>query len=103
MKLHFNYRKNYLDKWESGQTRKISHTLTQKIVSLYEQRYWDFNVLHFKDKLEEIHNIRLSYETIRKILISGKLHTAKKRKKVYRRRRRMPKAGMLIQMDSLLA
>lgn len=56
--------------------------------------------MHFKDKLEEEHNFLLSYETIRKILIEYNLHKAKKRKKVYRRRRRMPKAGMLIQMDS---
>lgn len=62
-------------------TRKIPHALTQKIVSLYEEKYWDFNILHFKDKLEEIHNIRLSYETIRKVLISQNLHTTKKRKK----------------------
>jgi len=80
--------------------RKTPQRIVQEIVSLHEQKYWDFNILHFKDKLEEIHNIRLSYETIRKVLISRNLHTAKKRKKVYRRRRRMPKAGMLIQMDS---
>lgn len=80
--------------------RKIPQRIVQEIVSLHEQRYWDFNILHFKDKLEEMHNIRLSYATIRKILVSWNLHMPKKRKKVYRRRRRMPKAGMLIQMDS---
>jgi hypothetical protein len=55
--------------------------------------------MHFKDKLEENHKIRLSYEKIRQILIEYRLHKPKKKKKVYRRRRRMPKAGMLIQMD----
>ena len=79
---------------------KTPQRIVQEITSLHEQRYWDFNILHFKDKLEEIHNIRLSYATIRKILISQNLHMPKKRKKVYRRRRRMPKAGLLLQMDS---
>ena len=55
--------------------------------------------MHFKDKLEENHKIKLSYEKIRQILIEYRLHKPKKKKKVYRRRRRMPKQGMLIQMD----
>ena len=54
--------------------------------------------MHFKDKLEENHNIKLSYEKIRQILIEYKLHKPKKKKKVYQKDR-MPKAGMLIQMD----
>ncbi|MCX8034557.1 MAG: ISNCY family transposase [Thermodesulfovibrio sp.] len=42
----------------------------------------------------------LSYESIRSILIEGGIHEPKKKRKVYRRRRRMPLAGMLVQMDS---
>ena len=80
--------------------RKIPEATVKSIAHLYREHYWDFNIMHFKDKLEEIHNIRYSYESLRKILISNGLHQPKKRKKVYRRRRRMPKAGMLVQMDS---
>lgn len=80
--------------------RKITQNIRDEIAKLYERIYWDFNILHFKDKLEEIHNIKLSYGTIRGILIEHNSHKPKKRKKVYRRRRRMPKAGMLLQMDS---
>ena len=57
-------------------------------------------ILHFKDKLTDVHKVHLSYESIRKILIEYNLHTPKKKKIVHRRRRRMPKAGMLVQMDS---
>jgi len=81
-------------------SRKIPAGIRKEIVRLYKETYYDFNVMHFKDKLEEIHSIRLSYETIRKILIQEMLHKSRKKKKVYRRRRRMPKAGLLIQMDS---
>jgi len=80
--------------------RKIPQEQVKKVCYLYREHYWDFNILHFKDKLAEIHDIRLSYESLRQILISEGIHRPKKRKKVYRRRRRMPKAGMLVQMDS---
>ena len=44
-----------------------------------------------KAYLAEIHNINLSYKTLRKILINAGLHEP--RKKVYRRRRRREEAG----------
>ena len=78
-------------------SRKLKDSFKKRIANLYKETYYDFNIMHFKDKLEENHSIKLSYETIRKVLIEYKLHRQKKRKKVYRRRRRMPKAGMIIQ------
>ena len=81
-------------------SHKTPFPVREEIVRLYKETYYDFNVMHFKDKLQEFHSIKLSYETIRTILIQSGLHKSKKKKKVYRRRRRMPKAGLLIQMDS---
>ena len=80
--------------------QKIVQSLIQKIVKLRKDIYYDFNILHFKDKLDEVHKIHLSYESIRQILIQAKEHYPKKKKKIHRQRRRMPKAGMLVQMDS---
>jgi len=80
--------------------QKITPSLRQKIVSLKEEIYKNFNILHFRDKLRDIHGISLSYESLRQILIREGLHEPRKKQKVYRRRRRMPKAGMLVQMDS---
>lgn len=86
---------------ESGASpNKIPKAKAKVIAGLYEDLYYDFNILHFKDKLEENHKINLSYPSIRGILIDYNLHYSKKRKKAYRRRRRMPKAGLLVQMDS---
>ena len=79
---------------------KIPDKLTNKVSGLYKKYYLGFNILHFKDKLYEIHKIHLSYESIRKILIESKEHYPKKKKKIHRQRRRMPKAGLLVQMDS---
>jgi len=80
--------------------RKLPDSLKERIKSLYRQTYYDFNIRHFNDKLRENHKINLSYETIRQTLISGRIHTPKKKKLVHRKRRRMPRSGLLIQMDS---
>lgn len=80
--------------------RKLPDHLKERIKNLYKNTYFDFNIRHFNDKLRELHKIKLSYETIRQILVSGGIHSPKKKKLIHRRRRRMPKAGMLIQMDS---
>lgn len=80
--------------------RKIPSTQLQQIALLYKNTYPAFNVMHFKDKLQEVHNIKLAYETIRKILIAYHLHQPKQKKKIHRQRRRMSKSGMLVQMDS---
>lgn len=80
--------------------RKLPDCLKEQIKSLYRQTYYDFNIRHFNDKLRENHKINLSYETVRQILISGRIHAPKKKKLVHRRRRRMPRSGLLIQMDS---
>jgi hypothetical protein len=80
--------------------RKLPDSLKERIKNLYQQLYYDFNIRHFNDKLLEVHEIKLSYETVRQILVSAKIHAPKKKKIVHRQRRRMPRAGLLIQMDS---
>jgi len=79
---------------------QISQETIVDIIRLRTTVYYDFNIMHFTDKLAELHNYHYSHETIRQLLIHHQLHNPRKRKKVYRQRRRMPKAGMLIQMDS---
>lgn len=80
--------------------KKITDEMVDEILRLRRQTYYDFNIVHFKDKLEENHGIYLCYESLRQILIKHKEHFSRKKKIVHRQRRRMPKAGMLVQMDS---
>lgn len=82
--------------------KKIFDSTTNEILNLRKDFYYDFNIMHFKDKLEENHNIHLCYESLRQILIKTGYHHPKKKKIIHRQRRRMPKAGMLVQMDSSL-
>ena len=79
---------------------RITDTDRDKILKLRKKYYYDFNVRHFMDKLHDEHKIEYCYESIRKLLIKAKEHSPKPRRKVYRQRRRMPKAGLLVQMDS---
>jgi len=80
--------------------RTVSQELKDRIIALRKTLYYDFNILHCTDKLSECHGINLSHETLRQILITENLHTPKTKRKVYRRRRRMPQSGLLVQMDS---
>jgi len=79
---------------------RIAEATIAHIIRLRNEIYYDFNILHFKDKLAELHNYHYSYEAIRQILMRHQLHNPRKRKKIHRQRRRMPQAGMLVQMDS---
>jgi len=80
--------------------KKISDVQLQKILKLRKELYYDFNIMHFMDKLHEVHKMPYCYESIRQLLIRHNQHNPKKKKQIHRQRRRMPKAGMLIQMDS---
>lgn len=84
----------------SPPNKKISDADVQKILKLRKELYYDFNIMHFMDKLHEAHKLLYCYESVRQLLIKHNLHSPKKKKKIHRQRRRMPKAGMLVQMDS---
>jgi transposase len=81
---------------------KITQELKQVILSLRKEVYSELNLLHFRDKLIELHNIHISYESLRQILIKEGGHEPKRKRRIHRRRWRMPKAGLLVQMDSSL-
>ena len=63
--------------------RKIPSAKAKVIAGLYEDLYYkyDLNILHFKDKLEEEHKIKLSYPSIRSILIDYDLYHYKEEEK----------------------
>jgi hypothetical protein len=79
---------------------KIPEQDITAIIRLRRQFYYDLNVMHLREKLRDVHKLVYSYESIRQILITHNEHASKKRRKVHRQRRRMPKAGLLVQMDS---
>ena len=79
----------------------ISNEKKETILNLYQSRYYGFNVTHFGEFLEEVHGIHVSRETIRRLLLISGLRTKSKSPPRHRTRRaRMPKSGLLVQMDS---
>jgi len=80
----------------SAPHRKISEKDVKQILTLRKELYYDFNIMHFMDKLHEVHKIPYCYESIRQILMKNQVHFPRKKRKIYQQRRRMPKAGMLV-------
>ena len=79
----------------------ISNETKEMILSLYQNRYYGFNVTHFGEFLKEVHGIQVSRETLRKLLLISGLRTKSKSPPRHRTRRaRMPRSGLLVQMDS---
>src|SRR3972149_3836323 len=71
------------------------------MLNLYLNTYNGFNVSHFGEFLKEAHGIDVSRETLRNLLLNSGLRCkAKSQPKHRSRRTRMPKSGLLIQMDS---
>jgi transposase len=81
--------------------RKIPKEKEQKILNLYQEKYPDFKPTFACEKLLENHQIKISNEKLRQILIENHLWTPSKHKNkechVWRERRSHP--GELIQID----
>ncbi len=86
-----------------GRTPKIAiaKEIKEIILNLYLNTYNGFNVSHFGEFLEEAHGINISRETLRNLLLTSGLRCKSKSAPKHRSRRaRMPREGLLIQMDS---
>jgi transposase len=80
---------------------RLSKQLKQKILSIIVKYYSDFTPAFTQEKLEEVHEIKISYSAVRNIMIEEKLYRPKKRKKppYYSQRERKDYSGELIQFD----
>jgi transposase len=80
--------------------KKVPLETVEKILKLYRQKYFDFNMSHFYDKLRKEHNIKLSYNWVRLALEGAGLVEARQRHDKHRKRReRKPLVGMMLHMD----
>ena len=80
--------------------RRIPVETVEEVLRLYREEYFDFNVKHFHEKLEEKHSIKLSYTWVKNLLQgSGLVSKEKPRKKHRRRRERKPMRGMMLHID----
>ena len=81
--------------------RKISDDMESQIVSIYTEKYPDFGPTLANEKLKEIHDIKISTEKLRQLLIKHELRSVrqKRRRKIHIWRERKPHRGEMIQID----
>jgi len=80
--------------------KKVPLAVVEKVLGLYREKYFDLNVRHFHEKLQEEHQVEISYSWV-KGLLQGAGMVAKRRKRgVHRQQRpRRPLPGMLLHID----
>ncbi len=86
----------------SGQPspKRVPMETVEKVLQLYRELYFDFNVKAFHEKVTEVHHIDLSYTWVKTALQTAGLIPKDSKRKVHRRRReRRPMAGMLLYLD----
>ena len=80
--------------------KRVELATVEKVLQLYRERYYDFNVRHFHEKLREEHEVELSYTWVKVALQeTGLVGKPRRRSKHRRRRPRRPRPGMLLHMD----
>jgi transposase len=80
--------------------RRVPLETAQQVLQLYGEKYFDFNVLHFHEKLREQHGIQLSYTWVKRALQGAGLVQQARRRGVHRKRRpRRSLPGMLLHLD----
>jgi hypothetical protein len=79
---------------------RVPMATAEKVLALYQERYFELNVRHFHEKLREEHQIQLSYSWVKQALQGAGLVARSKKRRPHRRRRpRRPLPGMLLHID----
>ena len=85
----------------SPSPKRIQVEVLEQVLQLYREKYFDFNVQHFHEKLQEEHGIQLSYTWVKTALQeSGLVERRKKRGSHRKRRARRPLPGMMLHIDA---
>jgi transposase len=80
--------------------KRVCLETVRQVLTLYRERYFDLNVLHFQEKLRAQHGIRLSYTWVKTALQSAGLVAKETRRNAHRKARpRRPLPGMLLHTD----
>ena len=80
--------------------KRVPLAQVEQVLALYRDRYFDLNVQHFHEKLQEEHQIQLSYTWVKQALQGAGLVKAGRKRGPHRKRReRRPLPGMLLHID----
>lgn len=64
--------------------KRVPLATCERVLELYQTRYYDFNVKHFHEKLKEEHGIELSYTWVKQALQGAGLVARKKKRSPHR-------------------
>ena len=79
---------------------RVPMEIAERVLALYGDKYADFNVRHFHEKLREVEQIELSYTWVKQALQGAGLVARGRKRGAYRKRRaRRPMAGMMLHID----
>jgi hypothetical protein len=80
--------------------RRVPLAVAEKIFALYREKYFDFSVRHFHEKLWSEHSILVSYSWVKLALQGAGLVAKERQRGVHRRKReRRPMVGMMLHID----
>jgi len=80
--------------------KRVPVETVEKVLELYQEKYRDFNVRHFHEKLIENHGIELSYTWVKLALQGAGLVKKARKRGVHRKKReRKPLTGMMLHID----
>ena len=80
--------------------KRVPLAVVEQVLRLYREKYFDFSVQHFHEKLRAEHGIPYSYTWVKLLLQgAGLVDKPEKRGKHRRKRERRPLAGMLLHID----
>jgi transposase len=79
---------------------RVAMETVERVLALYRDKYPDFNIRHFHEKLTEQEGIALSYSWVKQALQGAGLVAKRRKRGPHRRRRpRRPIPGMLLHID----
>lgn len=81
--------------------KRVPLATLERVLELYREKYPDFSVRHFQEKLQEVEGIELSYSWVKGALQTAGLVAKRCKRGPHRRRRaRKPLPGMLLHLDA---
>jgi transposase len=85
----------------SPSPKRIAVEVLERVLQLYREKYFDFNVQHFHEKLREEHGISQSYTWVKTALQEAGLVERRKKRGTHRQRRpRRAMPGMMLHIDA---
>jgi transposase len=80
--------------------KRVAMAVVEKVLGLYREKYFDLNVRHFHEKLQEEHQVEISYSWVKGLLQGAGMVSEGHKRGVHRKLRpRRPLPGMLLHID----